>query len=201
MSAFRAVQGENSNPRSGITFFQVWAWVLLGKIVAVPTKWPWWCLCPTNSSLLALDHGDMLTTTSGKNMAKMNCWKHSWKKQDETHEPECRHVCWQTEAILICHISSKFTCETPWIHTLRQHSCRTPLLDTIAQRSGETLLLDSLVRHSCKTLLAWHSCKTLLLDTIVRHSSLTLLFDTLVRHSYLTLLWDRLTWHSYLTLL
>ena len=123
------------------------------------------------------------------------------KKQDEAHEPECRHVCWQTETILICHISSKFTCETRWFHTLRWHSCRAPLLDTIAQRSGETLLLDSLVRHSCKTLLAWHSCKTLLLDIIVRHSSLTLLFDTLVRHSYLTLLWDRLTWHSYLTLL
>ena len=52
------------------------------------------------------------------------------KKQDEAHEPECRHVCWQTETILICHISSKLTCETPWIHTLRWHSCRTPLLDT-----------------------------------------------------------------------
>ena len=110
------------------------------------------------------------------------------KKQDEAHEPECRHVCWQTEKKLICHVSSKLTCETPWVHTLRWHSCRTPLLDTIAQRSGETLLLDSLVRHSCKTLLVWHSCKTLLLDIIVRHSSLTLLFDTLVRHSYLTLL-------------
>ena len=122
-------------------------------------------------------------------------------KQDEAHEPECRHVCWQTETILTCHISNKLTCETPWLHTLRWHSCRTPLLDTIAKRSGETLLLDTLVRHSCKTLLTWHSCQTLLLDSLVRHSSLTLLSDTLVRHSYLTLLWDRLTSRSYLTLL
>ena len=116
------------------------------------------------------------------------------KKQDEAHEPECRHVCWQRETILICHISSKLTCETPWVHTLRWHSCRTPLLDTIAQRSGETLLLDTLVRHSCKTLLTWHSCKTLSLDTLLGHSYLTLLPDTLLRHSYMTLLLDALTW-------
>ena len=115
------------------------------------------------------------------------------KKQDEAHEPECRHVCWQTKTILICHISNKLACETPWLHTLRWHSCRTPLLDTIAR--------DTLAWHSCKTLLTWHSCKTPLLDILVRHSSLTLLFDILVRHSYLTILWDRLTSHSYLTLL
>ena len=94
-------------------------------------------------------------------------------KQDEAHEPECRHVCWQTETILICHISSKLTHETPWVHTLKWHSCGTPLLDTIAQRSGETLLWDTLVRH--------------------------FLLDTLVRHSYLTFLKDTLPWHSYLT--
>ena len=78
---------------------------------------------------------------------------HTTKKQDEAHEPECRHVCWQTETILICHISSKLTCETPWVHTLRWHSCRTPLLDTLAQRAGETLLLDTLVRDSYVTFL------------------------------------------------
>ena len=104
--------------------------------------------------------------------------KREKSKQDEAHEPECRHECWQTETILICHISSKLTCETPWVHTLMWHSCRTPLLDTIAQRSGETLLLDTLVRHSCKTLLTWHSCKTLLLDIIVRHSYLTQITHT-----------------------
>ena len=121
--------------------------------------------------------------------------RYGYKKQDEAHEPECRHVCWQTETVLICHISSKLTCETPWVHTLRWHSCRTPLLDIIAKRSGETLLLDTLVRHSCKTLLTWHSCKTLSLDTLLGHSCLTLLPDTLVRHSYMTLLLDALTWH------
>ena len=126
------------------------------------------------------------------------------KKQDEAHEPECRHVCWQTETIVICHISSKLTSETPWVHTLTWHFCRTPLLDTIAQRSGETLLLDTLVRHSCKTLLAWHSYLTLLLDILVTY--LTLLPGTFVRHSYLTLLtWHfllgTLVRHSYLTLL
>ena len=83
-------------------------------------------------------------------------------KQDEAHEPECRHVCWQTETILICHISSKLTCETPWIHTLRWHSCRTPLLDTLTWRSCKTLLRDTLVRHSCKTLLLDTSYLTLL---------------------------------------
>ena len=62
-----------------------------------------------------------------------------------------------TETILICQISSKLACETPWVRTLRWHSCRTPLLDTIAQSSGETLLLDTLT------------------DTLVRHSYLTLL--------------------------
>ena len=129
-------------------------------------------------------------------LRKLPCHHSCYKKQDEAHEPECRHVCWQTETILICHISNKLICETSWVHTLRWHSCRTPLLDTIEQ-----LLLDTLVRRSCKTLLTWHSCKTLLLDIFVGRSSLTLLFDTLVRHSYLTLLWDRLTSHSYLTLL
>ena len=87
-------------------------------------------------------------------------------KQDEAHEPECRHVCWQTETISICRISSKLTCETTWVHTLRWHSCK-------------TLSLDLLVRHSSLTLL---------FDTLVRHSYLTLLWDTLIWHSYLTLL-------------
>ena len=99
------------------------------------------------------------------------------KKQDETHEPECRHVCWGTETILISHIFQRTHCET--VDARRWHSSRTPLLDTIAQRSGKTLLLDTLT---------WHSCVTLLLDTVVRHSYLTLLLGT----SYLTLLLDTL---------
>ena len=118
-------------------------------------------------------------------------WHLKIKKQDEAHEPECRHVCWQTETILICHISNKLTCETSWVHTLRWHPCL-----TLLSNSCLTLLWDT-----CKTLLTWHSCKTLWLDIFVGRSSLTLLFHTLVRHSYLTLLWDRLTSHSYLTLL
>ena len=73
------------------------------------------------------------------------------KKQDEAHEPECRHVCWRTETILI-RFSSEPTCGTPWRDTLRWHSCRTPfLLDT----------------------LTWHSCKTLLLDTLLVKDTLT----------------------------
>ena len=72
-------------------------------------------------------------------------------KQDEAHEPECRHVCWRTETILI-RFSSETTCGTPWRDTLRWHSCRTPfLLDT----------------------LTWHSCKTLLLDTLLVKDTLT----------------------------
>ena len=62
------------------------------------------------------------------------------KKQDEAHEPECRHVCWQTETILICHVLSKLTCETPWIHTLKWHYCLTFLPDTLVRHSYLTLL-------------------------------------------------------------
>ena len=61
-------------------------------------------------------------------------------KQDEAHEPECRHVCWQTETILICNIFSKLTCETPWVHTLRWHYCLTLLPDTLVRHSYLTLL-------------------------------------------------------------
>ena len=101
------------------------------------------------------------------------------EKQDEAHEPECRHVCWRTETILIT-FSSEPTCGTPWRDTLRWHSCRTPfLLDT----------------------LTWHSCKTLVLDTLLRHSYLTLLTWHLVRHSYWTLLLDTPLGHSYWTFL
>ena len=64
----------------------------------------------------------------------------SKKKQDEAHEPECRHVCWQTETILICHALSKLTCETPWVHTLRWHYCLTFLPDTLVRHSYLTLL-------------------------------------------------------------
>ena len=85
------------------------------------------------------------------------------KKQDEAHEPECRHVCWVTETILLLFatFSSEPAGGTPWLETLRWHSCRTPLLDTIAQRSGKTLLLDTPIWHS----LIWHFCGTLLLDS------------------------------------
>ena len=81
-----------------------------------------------------------------------------WKKQDETHEPECRHVCWETEVeYLFVTISSEHSCGTPWLDTLSWHSCRTPLLDTIALRSGKTLLHDTLNWHSSR-----HSYLTLL---------------------------------------
>ena len=45
------------------------------------------------------------------------------KKQDEAHEPECRHVCWVTETILICHIFQ-----------------RTHLWDTLTWHTEATLL-------------------------------------------------------------
>ena len=155
----------------------------------------------------------------------LNCLLHQHdkltKKQDETREPECRHVCWETEvAYLFVTISSEHSCGTPWLDTLSWQFCRTPLLDTIALRSGKTLLHDTLIWHSSKTLLldtlvrhflldtpTCHSSKTLLLNTLVGHfllelltwhSSGTLLLDTLVRHSCLT---DTLLRHSYLTLL
>ena len=116
----------------------------------------------------------------------------SFQKQDETHEPECRHV--------FVTFSNEPTCRTPWLDTLRWHSSRTSLLDTIAQRSGTTLLHDTLIWHSCGTLLldtlvshtfltllTWHSCKT------TWRSCKTLLIDTVLGHSYLTLLQDYLT--------
>ena len=129
-----------------------------------------------------------------------------YKKQDEAHEPECRHVCEEQRQYLCLTFSSEPTCENPWVDTLRWHSCRTPLLDTIAQHSGKTLLVDTSYLTLLQQLLTWHSCKTPLLDTLVRHSYLTFftwhfLLDTLVRHSYLTLLLDTLTWHSCKTLL
>ena len=136
------------------------------------------------------------------------------KKQDEAHEPECRHVCWRTETIVIT-FSSKPTCGTPWRDTLRWHSCTTPfLLDTLLRHSYLILITLHLVRHSYWTLLldtplghsyltfwedadTWHSSGTLLLDTFVRH----FLLDTLVRRSYLTLLIRHLARHSCWTLL
>ena len=118
-------------------------------------------------------------------------WKHIWDLRNFLKGVMIKKTRWSprtrmptrmlrnTDLILICHISSKLTCETPWVHTLRWHSCRTPCL---------TLLRNALVRHSCLTLL-W--------DTLVRHSYLTLLEDTLTWHSCQTLLPDT----SYLTLL
>ena len=61
---------------------------------------------------------------------------YSQKKQDEAHEPECRHVCWRTEKIPIYHIFQ-----------------RTHLWDTLTWHTEVTLLQD--------TLLTWHSYLTL----------------------------------------
>ena len=86
------------------------------------------------------------------------------KKQDEAHEPECRHVCWGTETLLIYHIFQ-----------------RTHLWGTLTWHTEVTLLQDTLLTwYSCKTLLTWH----FFWDTLTWPSSGTLLLDT----SYLTLL-------------
>ena len=64
-------------------------------------------------------------------------WLKLKKKQDEAHEPECRHACWRTETILIYHIFQ-----------------RTHLWDTLTWHTEVTLLYD--------TLLTWHSYLTFL---------------------------------------
>ena len=71
-------------------------------------------------------------------------------KQDEAHEPECRHVCWRTETILIYNI-------------YLSHFPANPLLG----HPDVTHWGDTLVRHP--------SYLTLLLYTVVRHFYLTLL--------------------------
>ena len=180
---FLGLQGESFNPL---------LWILTSSLFCAP--WPRPCAWHRAGPSISGESGRPVlqkNVTVNLRHGQMSCLQLDWWKQDEAHEPECRHVCWQTETILICHISNKLTCETSWVHTLRWHPCL-----TLLSKSCLTLLWDT-----CKTLLTWHSCKTLLLDIFVGRSSLTLLFHTLVRHSYLTLLWDRLTSHSYLTLL
>ena len=116
------------------------------------------------------------------------------KKQDEAHEPECRHVCWVTETTtLFVTFSSEPTGGTPWLDTLRWHSCiRHPCL---------TLLRNALARHSCLTLLfvtfVGHSCLKLFWNTLTWH----FLLGTFTWHSWETLVYDTLTWHSCKTLL
>ena len=80
-------------------------------------------------------------------------------KQDEAHEPECRHVCWRTKTILIYHIFP-----------------------------ANPLVGHPDVTHWGDTLVGHPSYLTLLLDTLVRHSYWTLLLDTPLGHSYLTFL-------------
>ena len=68
-----------------------------------------------------------LTETLGAFKTSLNIfedvmvWKN--KKQDEAHEPECRHVCWGTDTILISHIFQ-----------------RTHLRDTLSWHTEVTLL-------------------------------------------------------------
>ena len=54
--------------------------------------------------------------------------KHTKKKQDEAHEPECRHVCSGTETILIYQIFQR----THLWDILRRHTEATVLWDTLA---------------------------------------------------------------------
>ena len=118
--------------------------------------------------------------------------------KNETHEPECWHVCWGRKAIFITF--SRHSCGTPWHDTLIWQSGRTLLLDNIAQHPCETLLLDTLIWHSDLTLLwatlTWHSCGALLLDTFVGRSYLTRFLDTLTCHCCKTLWLDTLLGHS-----
>ena len=65
-------------------------------------------------------------------------------KQDEAHEPECRHYVEEQKQYLFIKFSSEPTCGTPCGDTLTRHSCRTPLLDTNAQGSCKTPLLDTI---------------------------------------------------------
>ena len=103
------------------------------------------------------------------------------RKQDEAHEPECRHV--------------------TYVDKQRQYLFVTFPANSLVRHPEFTHWGDTFVRHFFLDTLTWHSCKTLLLDTLARQAYVTLLLDTLVRHSCKTLLLDTLVRHSYLTLL
>ena len=113
------------------------------------------------------------------------------KKQNETHEPECWHVCWGRKAI------------HPDIVAV--HPDMTDWFDALVGHMGSTLLCNILVRHSCFTLLwdylPWHTFLTLLRSLLLETSYLTLSQDTLTWHSCDALLHDTVIRHSYSTLL
>ena len=128
-----------------------------------------------------------LSKKTSANQKKTKTKKKKKNLKNETHEPECWHICWRRRAILIT-FSTGHSCATPWHDTLIWHCGKTILLDNIAQHSCETLLLDTLWSDT----LSRHSCE----DTLVWHSDLTRFPDTPVRRSYFTLVWGTLTWHS-----
>ena len=103
----------------------------------------------------------------------LSCWsvfnlRQSWEspffvvtsKQDEAHEPECRHVCWVTETILIWSYLSHFPANplvgqpdlTHWGDTLVGHPCLKLLRNALVRHCCLTLLFDTIVGHSCLTL-------------------------------------------------
>ena len=97
------------------------------------------------------------------------------REQDEAHEPECWHVCWERQTILIT-FSTGHRCGTPWHNTLMRQAGRTLLFDTLAQHSSNTLILETLIWHSdLRDTLTWHFCNTLLLDTLAGQFCKTLL--------------------------
>ena len=116
------------------------------------------------------------------------------QKPDETHEPECWHVCWGRKAIHTDIVVGPPDM-TRWSDTLVRHSCLTVLRNTLVSHSYFALSWDTLTWHVFSTLLRGHSYLTRFLDTLVGHSDLTLLYDTLTWHCCRTLWLDTLPWH------
>ena len=98
------------------------------------------------SQAIAHDAPSSLPTQKEQPFGKQHIKSNSKQKnitQDETHEPECRHVCWGTETILSSHISSEPVLRTQqiWKHVLNIIKTETPMS---GPSHSQKLLLPSL---------------------------------------------------------
>ena len=76
--------------------------------------------------IMQMDNCNIVTTCYNSWPPESKCVVSKWsflEKQNEAHEPECRHECWGTETILVYHIFR-----------------RTHLWDTLTWRTEVTLL-------------------------------------------------------------